>query len=345
MDFSEAIDEALGQAMADDARIVVMGEDVHTLRLNILNRFGGERVRSAPVSESAFLGAAVGAAMAGLRPVVELMLIDFIGVAADALLNQAAKVETFSGGRWKVPLVVRAACGGGYGDAGQHEQTLWGWLAHIPGLTVVVPSNPADAGSLMLAAIEDEGPVVFLEHKLLSTSWLEYMGGSWRKTVRFDVPPAGIKDSVPEIWTPLPFGQAHVLREGKDITLVGVAVSVHRAMEASVLLEAQGISAGVLDLRTVFPLDKNTLVRTVSTTGRLLVVDEDYQGFGLSGELAAVLLEEGVSFRYGRVCTEGTIPYSRELEDKTLPSTDRIVEEAHRLTEKSSSSAESGSST
>ncbi len=191
MSFADAIEDALAQAMADDPRIVIIGEDVHTLRRNLFVRFGKDRVRSAPISESAFLGAAVTAAMAGLRPIVEIMMVDFIGVCMDALLNHAAKVEAFSGNKWQVPLVVRTACGGGYGDGGQHEQSLWGLLAHIPGLTVVVPSNPADAGGLMLAAIEHPGPVIYLEHKLLSDYWLDYLGTGGRKTVHFDVPPAG----------------------------------------------------------------------------------------------------------------------------------------------------------
>ena len=152
--FAQAIEAVLAQAMAEDPRIIILGEDVHAIRRNLYARFGGKRVRSTPVSESAFLGAAVTAAMAGLRPVVDMYLVDFLGVAMDAMLNHAAKVEAFSGGRWQVPLVVRAACGGGYGDGGQHEQSLWGWLAHIPGLSVVVPSNPADAAGLMLAGLE-----------------------------------------------------------------------------------------------------------------------------------------------------------------------------------------------
>ena len=165
MFFTQAIDDALAQAMADDPRIILFGEDIPLLRRNLLVRFGPGRVRCAPISESAFLGAGVAAAMAGLRPVVEMYMVDFLGVCMDALLNHAAKVETFSGGKWTAPVVVRAPCGGGYGDGGQHEQSLWGWLAHIPGLTVLVPSTPADAGGLMLAALQHDGPVIFLEHK------------------------------------------------------------------------------------------------------------------------------------------------------------------------------------
>jgi len=329
--FSDAIDEVLAQEMARDPRIIVIGEDVHMIRSPLLLRFGSQRVRSTPISESAFLGAAVSASMAGLRPVVEIMLVDFIAVGIDALLNHAAKVECFSGGSWKAPVVVRATCGGGYGDAGQHEQSLWGWLAHIPGLAVVVPSTPMDAGGLFLAALEHDGPVVFLEHKLLAEIWLDYMGGSWRKTVEFDIPPEGARGPVPESWRPVPFGAADEKRPGDDLTIVSVGVGVHRALEAATILEEQGISAGVLDLRSVSPLDKETICESVSRTGRLLVVDEDYQGFGLSGELAALVLEAGIPFKYGRVCTEGTIPYARHLEDQVIPNVQRILSAARDL--------------
>lgn len=331
MEFGSAIDDALAQAMAEDPRVVILGEDVHMIRASLLVRFGSERVRATPISESAFLGAAVTAAMAGLRPVVEIMLVDFIGVALDALLNHAAKIERFSGDKWRVPMVVRATCGGGYGDGGQHEQSLWGWLAHIPGLSVAVPSTPADAGGLMLAALENEGPVIFLEHKLLSALWLDYMGGSWRKNVQFDVPPDGTRGAVPKSWEPLPVGQAVECRRGDDLTIISVGVGVHRALEAAEILAEHDISAGVLDLRWVAPLDHDAICQAVSRTGRLLVVDEDYQGFGLSGELAALLLEEGVAFRYGRVCTEVTIPFARYLEDQVLPNTERIVNAAMGL--------------
>jgi len=331
MGFADAIESALAQAMADDSRIVILGEDVHTLRRNLFVRFGGERVRAAPISEAAFLSAGVAASMAGLRPVVEIMLVDFIGVAVDALLNHAAKLSTFSGGRWQAPLVVRASCGGGYGDGGQHEQTLWGWLAHIPGLSVVVPSTPEDAGRLMLTAIEHPGPVVYLEHKLLADYWLEYMGGSIRRNVEFDVPKAGAEGPVPDRWEAVPLGQAVVRRRGVDLTIVTLGVSVHRSLEAAETLAADGVEATVIDLRSVAPLDRETICTSVKETGCLLVVDEDYEGFGLSGEIAAVVLEAGISFRFGRVCTRETIPFARELEDAVLPGKGRIVEAAEKL--------------
>lgn len=323
--FTQAVDDALAQAMADDPRIIVFGEDVPLLRRNLLVRFGPKRVRGTPISESAFLGAGVAAAMAGLRPVVEIYMVDFLGVCMDSLLNHAAKLETFSGGKWNAPVVVRTACGGGYGDAGQHEQSLWGWLAHIPGLTVLVPSTPADAGGLMLAALRHDGPVVFLEPKLLSEIWLEFLGSGGRRTVQYDVPAEGAKGAVPERWEPVPIGRSILRREGSDVTVISVGVGVHRALEAARSVEHDGISAGVLDLRTVSPLDKAAVCEAVARTGRLLVADEDYEGFGLSGELSAVVSEAGIACKYARVCTQATIPYARHLEDQVLPNTERII--------------------
>lgn len=242
----------------------------------------------------------------------------------DALLNHAAKVEAFSGGKWTAPVVVRVPCGGGYGDGGQHEQSLWGWLAHIPGLTVLVPSTPADAGGLMLAALQHDGPVIFLEHKLLSETWLEFLGSGARRTVQYDVPEEGAKGAVPQHWESVPIGKAVLRRAGGDVTIISVGVGVHRALEAAQALETEGISAGVLDLQIVSPLDKTAVREVVAQTGRLLVVDEDYEGFGLSGELSAVVLEAGISCKYARVCTQTTIPYARNREEQTLPNVKRI---------------------
>lgn len=329
--FTQAVDDALAQAMAADSRIVVFGEDIPLLRRDLLVRFGPKRILGAPISESAFLGAGVAAAMAGLRPVVELYMVDFAGVAIDALLNHAAKLEAFSGGRWKAPVVVRAPCSGGYGDGGQHEQSLWGWLAHIPGLTVIVPCTPADAGGLMLAALHHDGPTIFLEPKLLSESWLEFLGSGGRKTVQYDVPPEGARGHVPQKWEPLPIGKALLRRGGNDVSIVSVGVGVHRALQAADVLQKEGISAGVLDLRTIAPLDVSSLCEAAARTGRLLVVDEDYEGFGLSGEVAAVLAEKGLSVKYRRICTRATIPYARHLEEETMPNVERICAGAKEL--------------
>lgn len=331
MTFAQAIEDALAQAMAADERVVVFGEDVQAIRMNLFARFGGRRVRQTPISESAFLGMAVGAALAGLRPVAELIMIDFVAVAADALVNQAAKIEGFSGGRWRVPMVVRAGCGGGYGDGGQHEQALWGWLAHIPGIKVVVPSTPADAGGLMTAAIADDGPVVFLEHQLLAEDWLEYLGSGGRTTVSYDVPAEGRTGEVPDRWEPIPLGRAAVRRTGSDVTIAGVGVGIHRAAEAAEVLSHEGISASVLDLRSVAPVDRDAVAADVRRTGRLLAVDEDYRDHGLTGELAATLLEAGLAPRFARVAVEETIPFSLSRERAVLPNVERIAAAARSL--------------
>jgi len=330
--FGEAIDAALARAMASDERIVVFGEDVPMLRAPLAARFGAQRVLPAPISESAFVGAAVGAAMAGLRPVVELMMVDFVGVCFDALLNQASKLRDFSGGAWTCPLVVRAACGGGYGDAGQHQQALWGLLGGVPGLTVVVPSTPADAAGLMAAALAHDGPVVYLEHKLLSESWLEFLGRAGRDTVSFDVPPGGAEGEVPDDFPPTPIGRAAVRREGRDVTIVSLAVGVHRALAAAAALEADGISCEVIDLRTVRPLDRSAVAASVARTRRVVVVDEDYREGGLSGEVAALVLEAGLAPRFGRVCLEGVLPFDRRREERALPNVDRIRRAVLELT-------------
>jgi len=269
--------------------------------------------------------------MAGLRPVVELYMVDFIAVAFDAVLNHMAKLEGFSGGTWAAPLVIRAPSGGGYGDGGQHGQSLWGSLASIPGLAVVVASTPADAYGLMSTALGHDGPVIFLEPKLLSEEWLEFLGRGGRDSVVFDVPAAGSVGPIPDSPHATPFGKAAVRREGDDVTIVSVAVGVHRAMEAAVKLHGDGVSCEVIDLRSLRPLDIATVVESVTKTGRLLVVDEDYREFGLAGELAAICLEAALSPCYARVCVEDTLPYARHLEDAALPNVGRIIEAATAL--------------
>lgn len=228
-------------------------------------------------------------------------------------------------------MVVRAACGGGYGDAGQHEQALWGLLAGIPGLSVVVPSTPADAAGLMLAAIDDPGPVVFLEHKLLSQPWLDYVGGSSRSSVSFDVPSAGAEGEVPDVPEPVPLGRAALRREGTDLAMVSLGVGAHRCVEAAERLAGDGVSVAVLDLRSVAPLDRDAIAGLARQTGRVLLVDEDYTRGGLSGEVAAVLAEERIAAAYDRVTTEETIPYARALEAAVLPSVARICTAARAL--------------
>jgi pyruvate/2-oxoglutarate/acetoin dehydrogenase E1 component len=331
MTFAQAIDYALGEAMARDDRVITFGEDVTMLRRNLYARFGPKRVRQTPISEAAFLGAGVGAAMAGLRPVVEIMLVDFIAVAFDALLNEATKVKAFSGGKWDVPMVIRAACGGGYGDGGQHEQCLWGLLAGMPGVAVVVPSNPADAAGLMLSAITSDEPVVYLEHKLLSDYWLDYLGGGSRDLVSFDVPAAGAEGEVERPPSPVPIGKACVVEEGSDISIVSLGVSLHRCLQAARPLADRGIKAEVIDLRSVSPLDTELITASARKTGRVLAVDEDFIAFGLSGEIAAVMGDAGIKVDFARVCTEEVVPFARPLEDEVLPNVRRITEAAQLL--------------
>lgn len=234
--------------------------------------------------------------------------VDFIAVAWSGLLNAAAKIETFSGGRWQVPMVVRAACGGGYGDGGRHEQVLWGALAAIPSLKVVVPSTPADAAGLLLSAVRDPSPVVLLEHKLLTASWRDWLGGEGRPGVAFDVPQAGARGAVPDPVRPVPIGEAARRRDGTDVALLSLGVGVHRALAAAAQLADSGIEATVLDLRNVAPLDTAQILDVAQRTGRLVVIDEDYRRGGLSGEVAALLAETDVEARYARVTVETTIP-------------------------------------
>lgn len=313
--------------MAADERILTWGEDLELIRRDLLVRFGPERVRGTPISESAFLYAGVGAAMAGLKPVVELYMIDFATVGWSALVNGAAKFTDFSGGTWPVPLVVRAGYGGWYGDGGQHEQALWGALAACPSTTVVVPSTPADAAGLMLAALDSNAFTIFLTPKLLDRQMLDYLGGGSRPTVDLAsvVPSDAARGEVPDTVTALPLGQAALRRDGADVLLVSVGVGVHRCLEAADLLATSGVEASVLDLRTVTPLDREAIAKHAVRTARIVVVDEDYAWGGLSGEVAALLMESGAPVKYARVAVEHTIPFAPHLEYAALPNPQRIT--------------------
>lgn len=333
MRYGEAVDYALGEAMARDDRILTWGEDVRLVHRELLARFGPQRVLDTPISEAAFVYAGIGAAMGGLRPVVEVMLVDFLAVAWAGIANGASKFSAFSGGRWSIPLVVRSRVGGWYADGGQHEQTLWGQLAAYPGVSVVAPSTPADAAGLMLSAVEDDGLVVYLEHKLLSEQWLDYLGGSSRQTVDFSdlIPKAGASGEVPLPLTPVPLGMAAVRREGSDVALISLGVGVHRCLEAADVLSESGIEASVVDLRSIAPLDREAVIEQARRIGRIVVVDEDYIRGGLSAEIAAVALEEGIAVKYARVAVESTIPFAPHLEYATLPNVERIVQAARSL--------------
>jgi acetoin:2,6-dichlorophenolindophenol oxidoreductase subunit beta len=324
----KAIAEAISQEMAADESVFVMGEDVGVYggifgaTEGLLDRYGPDRVKDTPISETAFIGAAVGAAVNGLRPVVELMFVDFFGVCMDQIYNNMAKIHYFSGGNIKVPMVLTTAVGGGYSDAGQHSQTLWGTFAHLPGMKVVVPSNPYDAKGLMIAAIRDDNPVVYMFHKgVLGLGW---MTNNPRAT--------GV---VPETPYEVPIGKAAVAREGTDLSIVTIGLSVHRALDAAEQLQTEGISAEVVDLRSLVPLDREAIVASVQKTHRLLVVDEDYQSFGMSGEVITTVVEGAFDYLDApptRVATPDTpIPYSHPLETWALPSVDRITRAASAL--------------
>lgn len=336
LSYGEAINEAISQEMERDENVFIMGEDVQLLRLDLFGKFGEERVRNTPISESAFIGAATGAAYSGMRPIVELMMIDFSEVAMDQIFNEMAKITYLSAGQFKVPLVVRAPCGGGYGDGGQHSQTLWALFSHVPGLKVVIPSTPYDAKGLMIQAIRDDNPVVYFEHKLLADYWLYLLAGDrWSDiNTEFNIPAAGASGEVPEEPYTIPFGKAEVRRKGKDLTIVSVGVMVHRALAVAEKLAEEGMDLEVIDLRTLVPLDREAVINSVKKTHRLLVVDEDHKSYGLTGEIAATVAEVAAQHldNYKRVATaDVSIPFSRVLEREVLPSEEKIEETARTM--------------
>jgi len=325
---AKAISEGIAQEMRVDDGVFVMGEDVGAYggifgaTGDLLGEFGPERIIDTPISETAFIGAGIGAATEGMRPVVELMFVDFFGVCMDQIYNHMAKIHYESGGGVKVPMVLMASVGGGYSDAAQHSQCLWGTFAHLPGLKVVVPSNPYDAKGLMISAIRDDNPVLYLFHKGI-------MGLIWMAKN-----PRSI-DVVPEEAYTVPIGKAAVARAGTDLSIITLSLSVHHALDAAEQLAADGISAEVIDLRSLVPLDRQAVLDSVGKTGRLLVVDEDYRSFGLTGEIAAIVAETDPTMLAAPVrrlaVPDTPIPYARPLETFVLPKTDKIVAEAKRL--------------
>lgn len=319
--FAKAMVEAIAGEMERDPAVFVLGEDVgayggiFSSTTGLLDRFGPDRVLDTPISETAFIGAAIGAATEGLRPVVELMFVDFLGVCLDQIYNHMAKIHFESGGAVRVPMVLTAAVGGGYSDGAQHSQCLWATFAHLPGMKVVVPSSPADAKGLMTASIRDDNPVVFLFHKGV-------MGLSWMSKSKRAV------DSVPRGDYEIELGKANVVREGSDVTIVTLSLSVHHALDVADELAEQGIDCEVIDLRCLVPLDTQTVIASVAKTGRLVVVDEDYLSFGLSGEIIARVVEHDPTLLKApptRVCVPDVpIPYARSLELAVLPTPTRI---------------------
>ncbi|MCE1252980.1 MAG: alpha-ketoacid dehydrogenase subunit beta [Anaerolineae bacterium] len=318
--YLEAVREALRQEMQRDEKVFLMGEDIGVyggafgVTMGLYDEFGPDRVVDTPISELTIAGAITGAALAGMRPVGEIMFMDFITLASEQLINQAAKIHFMFGGKASVPCVMRAPLGSGTGAAAQHSQSLENWFVHIPGIKVVIPTTPYDVKGLLISAIRDNNPVLFLEPKLLYKT----------------------KGEVPEESYTIPLGVADVKRSGKDLTIVATAIEVKRSLEAAEKLAAEGIDVEVIDPRTLKPLDEKTIIQSVKKTGKVLLVHEACKTGGYAGELAAVIagseafdyLDAPIKRLAGR---DMPIPYNRTLEAHTVPQVDDIVEAARNL--------------
>ena len=314
---AEAVREALSEEMRRDPNVFIMGEDVaeagtpFKVLSGMVEEFGKSRVIDTPISEPGFTGIGVGAAMTGLRPVVDIMFGDFLTLVMDQLVNQAAKVHYMSGGAWKVPMVLRTTLGASRRSAAQHSQSLQAWLSHVPGLKVVLPSTPYDAKGLLKTAIRDDNPVIFFEDKMMFR----------------------MKGPVPVEDYTIPLGVADIKREGEDITIVATSSMVQVALGAATLLEEIGISAEIVDPRTTWPLDENTLIESAKKTSRAIVVDEGYEKYGVTAEIASVIATGAFYDLDAPVKRIGAmhvpIPFSPPLEDATIP-TEKVVFEAAR---------------
>lgn len=320
MTYAEAVRAALREEMLKDERVFLMGEDIGLyggafgVTRGLLEEFGEERVRDTPISEAVIAGGAIGAALTGMRPVAEFQFSDFMAIGLDQIVNQAAKIRFMFGGKAEVPVVFRAPLGSGTGAAAQHSQSLEAWFAHVPGLKVVLPSTPADVKGLLISAIRDPNPVIFLEHKVL-----------YRQ-----------KGNVPIGAYQIPLGQADVKRQGKDLTIIALSITVPRALAAAERLAKEGIEAEVIDPRTLRPLDEETLVNSVSKTGHVLIVHEAVQTGGFGGEIAARLAASKAFYyldapimRLGGA--EVPIPYNPVLEKRATPQEEDIYQAALRL--------------
>ncbi len=317
--YREALNQALHEELERDERVFIMGEEVgyfggaFKVTDGLLAIFGEKRVRDTPISELTIVGAGIGAAMGGLKPIVELMTINFGLLAMDQIVNHAAKIHYMFGGHAKVPIVIRAPQGGGHQLGAQHSQSLEAYFLHCPGLRVVIPATPADAKGLLKTAIREDDPVIFLEHESLY----------------------GMKGEVPEGEYMIPLGRANVMREGKDVTIVSYSKCVYDALRAAEALENEGVDAEVVDLRTLNPLDINTVVESVRKTGKAIVVYEGWRTGGAGAEIAAQIYEaafDSLDAPVERVATLDTpMPYNKKLEHAALPSADQIVRAAERL--------------
>ncbi|WP_341960245.1 alpha-ketoacid dehydrogenase subunit beta [Planococcus maritimus] len=325
---NKAMAEAIAQEMENDKNVFVLGEDIGKYggifgsTQGLMEQFGPERVLDTPISETAFIGAAIGAAAEGMRPIAELMFVDFFGVCMDQIYNHMAKIPYMSGGNVRLPMVLMTAVGGGYSDAAQHSQTLYATFAHMPGMKVVAPSTPYDLKGMMASAIRDDNPVVFMFHKSLQ-------GLGWMDQLDYAV------GHVPEESYTVPLDKANVMREGKDVTIVGIQMMTHFAMEAAERLAKDGIEAEIIDLRSLAPIDKDTIINSVKKTHRLVVVDEDYRSYGMTAEIAAIVSEEALYELESPIkrlaIPDVPIPYSHVLEDFVLPSPDKIVETVKQM--------------
>ena len=317
--FAEAINEALAEEMRRDPSVFIIGEDVaeagtpFKVLSGLVEEFGKERVIDSPISEPGFSGLGVGAAMPGMRPVVDIMFGDFLALAMDQIVNQAAKVHYMSGGKMKAPIVFRTTMGATRRSAAQHSQSLHAWVSHVPGLQVAIPSTPYDAKGLLKTAIRNESPVVFFEDKMMYK----------------------MKGPVPEDEYLIPFGSADIKRAGKDISLIATSSMVQVALEAASMLEESGISAEVVDPRTTVPLDKETLIESAKKTSRAIVIDEGYERYGVTAEIASVVADGAFYYLDAPVKRMGAmdvpIPFSPVLEDQTVPTAETVFQTSKAL--------------
>ena len=317
--FAQAIKEALAEEMRRDSTVFIIGEDVaeagtpFKVLSGLVEEFGTGRVIDSPISEAGIAGLGVGAAMTGMRPVVDIMFGDFVTLIMDQIVNQAAKIRYMSGGKLKVPMVLRTTLGATRRSAAQHSQSLHAWLSHVPGLKVVLPSNPYDAKGLLKSAIRDDNPVVFFEDKMMYQ----------------------LKGPVPADDYTIPLGVAEIKRAGKDITLVATSSMVQVALSAADTLDKGGIGAEVIDVRTTAPLDKATIIESAKKTSRAVVLDEGYEGYGVTAEIASVIAEGAFYYLDAPVKRMGArnvpVPFSPVLEDQTVPTAESVVEAAKRL--------------
>ncbi|PKM85493.1 MAG: alpha-ketoacid dehydrogenase subunit beta [Firmicutes bacterium HGW-Firmicutes-11] len=319
--YRDAICEAIDEEMERDDRVMMIGEDIGFIGGNfktsvgLLDKYGDLRMKDSPISEAGIVGMGVGMALTGLRPIVELMFSDFLLVAADQVVNQAAKITYMSGGQASVPMVIRTPMGAGRSSAAQHSQSMQAMMAHFPGLKVVVPSTAQEAKGLLKTAIRDNNPVIFFEHKM------EYSN----------------KFMIDDVVEPIPFGKANIVREGTDITIVATSSQVMKSMDAAAKLEKDGISVEVIDLRTIVPMDRDAIITSVKKTGRLLVVDEAHEKCGIGAEIGADVMDD--VFYYleapiGRIATPNVpLPFSPALEFPIIPSVEKIIVKVKKMME------------